>query len=274
MKHTTLRTMLYTALITLLLPAAGHLQAAPPAPETGGTPITGTVLETMSGAGYTYVQLDTADGPLWAALPESTVTVGESLALQPGLVMNDFHSKTFDRTFAAIVFSPGRASAEAEQPAAADQPQPAATGAEDPFAAAVAAEQGTPQPSAAIPQSGGSTAAIAPFAEIEVAKAAGENSYRVGEVFAKAEQLNGTVIRVRGTVVKYNANIMGRNWVHLQDGSGDPLHNTHDLVVTTDQELAKDQVVTLEGEVAANRDFGAGYTYAVLVEGADVIDER
>jgi hypothetical protein len=265
--------MLFTVITTLLLLlAAVHLQAATPTPETSA-PITGTVLETMSGAGYTYVQLDTADGPVWAALPESTVTVGESLALQPGLVMKDFHSTTFDRTFSAIVFSPGRASGEAAPAAAPDQPQPAPTAADDPFAAAVAAERGSPQP-AAVPQSGGSSAAIAPFAEVEVAKASGENGYRVGDVFAKAQQLDGTTIRVRGTVVKYNANIMGRNWVHLQDGSGDPLNNTHDLVVTTSQELTQDQVVTLEGTVAVNRDFGAGYTYGVLVEQAVVVDER
>ncbi len=273
MKHPIPMTFFRAIILTVSLVGAVHLQAASSAAEPG-KPITGTVLETMSGAGYTYVQLDTSDGTLWAALPESTITVGESLALQPGLVMNDFHSTTFDRTFAAIVFSPGRTPGDAEKPAAPDQPQSAAAPAEDPFAAAVAAEQGSPQPSAAIPQSGGSTAAIAPFAEVEVAKAAGDNGYTVGEVFAKAEQLSGTTIRVRATVVKYNANIMGRNWVHLQDGSGDPLHNTHDLVVTTTQELAQDQVVTLEGTVAVNRDFGAGYTYAVLVEQADVVDER
>ncbi|MCB2216003.1 MAG: DNA-binding protein [Desulfobulbaceae bacterium] len=273
MKRTIVCIMCYTVITTLLLSAAVHLQAATSTPESD-TSITGTVLETMSGAGYTYVQLDTTNGQVWVALPESTVTVGESLALQPGLVMNDFHSKTFDRTFSAIVFSPGRVSGEAAPAAAPDQAQPAPSAADDPFAAAVAAERGSPQPQTAIPQSGGSTAAIAPFAEVEVAKASGENGYRVGEVFAKAQQLDGTTVRVRGTVVKYNANIMGRNWVHLQDGSGDPLNNTHDLVVTTSQELTKDQVVTLEGTVAINRDFGAGYTYGVLVEQAVVVDER
>lgn len=271
MKRTTLRAMFSTATATLMLFVAVHLQAAS-GPEPG-SPISGTVLETMSGAGYTYVQLDTDTGPVWAALPESSVTVGESLVLQPGLVMNDFHSKTFDRTFSAIVFSPGFASAELAPADSPERPQTAPTAVDDPFAAAVAAERGSPQP-AAIPQSGGSSAAIAPFVDVEVAQASGENSYRVGDVHAKASQLAGTTVRVRGTVVKFNANIMGRNWVHLQDGSGDPLTNTHDLVVTTNQELTKDQVVTIEGTVAVDRDFGAGYRYDVLVEQAAVVDEQ
>jgi hypothetical protein len=271
MKRTPVSTALHTMLVAVFLFTAGHLQAATTAAEPG-LPITGTVLETMSGAGYTYVQLDTADGPLWAALPESTVTVGETLALEPGMVMNDFHSKAFDRTFTAIIFSPGRSGGGTEQAASPTIPQPPTAPADDAFAAAVAAERGSPQP-AAIPQSGGSTAAIAPFAEVQVAKAEGENGYTVGEIFAQAEQLSGKTIRVRGTVVKYNANIMGKNWIHLQDGSGDPLQSTHDLVVTTSEELAKGQVVTLEGNVAANRDFGAGYSYKVLVEQATVVDE-
>ncbi|MBE0585270.1 MAG: DNA-binding protein [Desulfofustis sp.] len=270
MKRTIVSTAFQTILVAVLLFSVGHLQAAASTSDPG-QPITGTVLETMSGAGYTYVQLDTADGPLWAALPESTVAVGETLSLQPGMVMNDFHSKAFDRTFAAIVFSPGRVGGETEQATSPVAPQSPAAPGDDAFAAALAAERGSPSP-AAIPQSGGSTAAIAPFAEVQVAKAGGENGYTVDELFAQAEQLSGRVVRVRGTVVKYNANIMGKNWIHLQDGSGDPLQNTHDLVATTSEELAKDQVVTLEGTVAANRDFGAGYSYKVLLEEAAVVD--
>jgi hypothetical protein len=59
---------------------------------------------------------------------------------------------------------------------------------------------------------------------------------------------------------------MGSNWVHLQDGSGDLTKGTHDLVVTT-QDLPKvGDVVTLKGSLSKDKDFGAGYKYAVIVE--------
>ena len=80
-------------------------------------------------------------------------------------------------------------------------------------------------------------------------------------------------MRVRGQVVKYNANIMGRNWLHLQDGSGDPMQNTHDLVVTTTEQLSGPKVITIEGVVAADKDFGAGYKYVVLVEDSTIVTQ-
>lgn len=257
-------------LATLLCLFVVNVYAAPERPAPDGA-IAGTVIETMSGSGYTYVQIDTADGPVWAAMPESQVRAGERIALLPGMVMSDFHSKAFNRTFAAIMFSPGFADRPPQNVSPTEISSPAPT--IDPFAAAVAAERqdSAPQPPPE-QRSGGSMAATAPFLEIQVAKAEGDNAYSVAEVFAKAEELNGTVIRIQGKVVKYNANIMGRNWVHLQDGTGDPLHNTHDLVATTDQDLAPDQIVTLEGTVAAAKDFGAGYTYEVLLEQARIVD--
>jgi hypothetical protein len=66
--------------------------------------------------------------------------------------------------------------------------------------------------------------------------------------------------------------IMGKNWIHLQDGTGDPLTNTHDLVITTSAELPKGkEIITIEGIVRANKDFGSGYSYVVLVEEATIV---
>lgn len=228
----------------------------------------GTVLETMDAAGYTYVHIETADGELWAALPQSAVKVGDAIAITPGMEMKNFHSKALDRTFPSILFSPGIVDSTAANP---HRTTPAAKQAgDDSFAAAIAAEQ---QPTAGkqiepIQGSAGSMGAIVPFKEISVEKAAGENAYTVEEIFAKARELDGKTVRVRGQVVKYNANIMGKNWLHLQDGSGNPMENTHDLVVTTKEEVLDTQALTIEGRLAADKDFGAGYKYVVIIEDA------
>jgi hypothetical protein len=118
--------------------------------------------------------------------------------------------------------------------------------------------------------SGGSAAAMAPFAEVKVEKAVGDNAYTVQEIFAKNKELAGKIVQVRGKVVKFNPGIMGRNWIHIQDGSGNPLQNTHDLVATSTEEAAVGEVVTVEGKLTANKDFGAGYTYVVIIEEAKI----
>ncbi len=233
--------------------------------------IEGTVTETMNAAGYTYVSILSADGDVWIAIPETKITKGETLAFAPGMEMKNFHSKSLDKTFASIIFSEGMIKASTTS-SGTEAGSKINTDSGNSFEAAVQAEKQvvTPQnqPSQA---SGGSMGAVAPFSEISVEKAEGENSFTVAELFAKSGELDGTTIRIRGKVVKFNANIMGRNWLHLQDGTGDPMQNTHDLVVTTKTEIGSPDVLTIEGTLAADKDFGAGYKYAVIIENATIV---
>lgn len=235
----------------------------------------GTVVETMNAAGYTYLQVESAAGKVWVAIPESTVTKGQQVTCLPGMVMENFQSKTLGRTFPTIVFSPGLQPAPAQ--AAADKEQ--GTGgakAAGGFSAALQAEQ-TNQAAAGAAggaelkgESSGSLGAIVPSADVNVHKATGANSRSVGDCFEQAKDLNDTTVRVRGKVMKVSRQIMGKNWLHLQDGTGNPMKNQHDLVVTTLDEPKEGEVVTIEGVLAADRDFGAGYKYAVIIEDAKV----
>jgi hypothetical protein len=71
--------------------------------------------------------------------------------------------------------------------------------------------------------------------------------------------------------MKVSPRIMGRNWIHLQDGTGNPDNKTHDLVVTTSQDPDADwDIITVEGVLAANKDFGSGYTYDAIIEDANI----
>jgi hypothetical protein len=118
--------------------------------------------------------------------------------------------------------------------------------------------------------SGGSAAAIAPFAKIKVEKAVEDNAYTVQEIFSKHKELVRKIVQVRGKVVKYNSEIMGRNWIHIQDGSGDPLQNTHDLVATSTEQAAVGDIITVQGTLTTNQDFGAGYTYIAMITEAEI----
>jgi len=259
------------------------------APETlaaatamDGKTIKGEVLETMNSGGYTYIQVKAPEGNVWVAMPETKVEKGQQVACNPGMAMTNFQSKSLNRTFDTIIFSSGLGNGN--QPANPHgsgmgmAAAPAAGGAT--FADAMRAERGagmggapamggTPLDSAMAGASG-STSNIVPSKDISVKKAQGENAYTVGEIFEKGKNLNNKKVAVRGKVVKVSKMIMGKNWLHIQDGTGNPMQNTHDLVVTTMAEPALDSVVIVEGTLHANKDFGAGYKYDVIIEDADL----
>ncbi len=239
------------AAVTSAVPA----QPAAQAPAAAASPVKGKVLEVKDASGYTYIRLDNGskDG-IWAAIPKSDLKVGEEVTLQGGAVMENFTSKTLGKTFDKIIFASGVL--RAGDKAAGD------------FASAAAAGSG-----AAAMSSGGSAGSIVPFKNLKITKATGPNAHTVGELYAQRKALNSKHIVVRGQVVKISKNIMGKNWIHIQDGTGNPMQNTHDLVITTQDVAAKGDIVTVTGVVEADKDFGSGYKYDVIIEQAKVVKD-
>lgn len=86
--------------------------------------------------------------------------------------------------------------------------------------------------------------------------------------------LAGKTVSAQGKVVKVNNGIMGRNFIHLQDGTGEAAKGTNDLTVTSKQTAAVGDQVTISGVVVLNRDFGAGYTYPLLIEDASITPKK
>jgi len=225
---------------------------APAQPPASPGAVKGKILEIKDVSSYTYIRLDdgSRDG-LWAAVPKTKLKVGEEVTLKGGVVMDNFTSKTLKKTFKKIIFASGIL--RRNETAAGD------------FASAVAAGTG-----AAGIRSGGSAGSIVPFVNLKVTKAKGADAYTVGELFAKRKELNNKTITVRGQVVKISKTIMGKNWIHIQDGTGDPMKNSHDLVITTHDTAAKGDIVTVKGMVEADKDFGSGYKYDVIIEESSV----
>jgi hypothetical protein len=106
--------------------------------------------------------------------------------------------------------------------------------------------------------------------QIKVEKAKGADAYTVFETYEKAGKLDKKTVVVRGKVVKVSKGIMGKNWVHLRDGSGDSGKGTNNLVVTTQGDPKVGDVVIAKGTLYKDKDFGAGYKYQVIVEEATV----
>lgn len=258
-------TILLIVALVLAIPTMPGTAAASKTEAVGGT-----VIKTMNAADYTYMLVKTAGRNTWVAMPATQVEVGDEVSYLPGMVMQNFTSTTLDRTFASIVFSPGMAEAGASPKRTGIKDE----GAPSSFSDALKKEAQQPAQNVAVSQgSGGSSGAIVPSVSANVAKASGKNSYTIGEIFAQAKELDGTSVRVRGKVVKVSPQIMGRNWIHIQDGTGDPIKNSHDLVVTSSELAEVEEVVVVEGRLAAQKDFGFGYAYDALIEQAQLLNE-
>jgi len=102
-------------------------------------------------------------------------------------------------------------------------------------------------------------------------KAPAAKIYKVGALFKEKASLSNKKVAVKGKVVKVSSGIMGVNWIHLQDGSGDPAAKTNDLTVTTSQDLPEvGKTVTVTGTLRKDKDFGSGYFYPVIIEEATI----
>lgn len=220
------------------------MTAAAPVTQSAGT--SGTVVETMNAAGYTYVQVDNGKEKIWAAAPAFTVAVGDSVVVPEGMPMNNYHSKTLDRDFPVVYFVDSVLNASA--PAASD-----------------VSASGMPA---------GHPAPAAPAADVDLSNIAkAEGGLTVGEIFADKANLSGQEVTLRGKVVKFSPQIMGKNWIHIQDGSGDQAAGTNDLTVTTSVTAKIGDTILVQGPLTVDKDFGYGYQYDAIIEDAKVTVE-
>jgi hypothetical protein len=255
-------------LLTLATLSIGHTAgAAPetaPAPGANSAPVavslSGKVLETMDGGGYTYVHLKNGNDKVWVAIPLMKVSVGQELTLIPGYELKNFTSKGLNRKFDRLIFSAGLADKSLQlSPSALKM-----------------AHEGVPlngkQPAAPAPPASAAnkTVKAVPISIEQVAKAKGPNAYTIAQLYAKKSKLEKKPVVVRGRVVKVTTRIMKRNWVHIKDGSGSEAKKNNDLIITTTDLPKEGDLVTAKGILYNNIDFGSGYRYSLIMQGAQV----
>lgn len=259
-------------LLTALVPAGLGAEAAkkPAAPKaTAKTGFSGKVAETMNATSYTYVLVDTGAKKMWAAAPQFTVKVGDTVAVAEPMEMRNYHSKTLNRDF-DVVFFTGSIAVNGKAPVAAASTPPSG-------ASAGQLPQGHPPIGGASANSKmpaghpdiGAGAAKIPVDFSKIKKAQG--GMTVGEIYGGKAKLNGQQTSVRGKVVKYNEEIMNRNWVHIQDGTG--AVGSNDLLVTTATKVKVGDTVLVTGKVSTDKDFGANYKYSIMIEDAKIVVE-
>jgi hypothetical protein len=236
-------------LVALVTAVAAHAAwavgeaAPPPAP-----PVKGEVLEVIDTEGFTYMRLKTSKGETWAAVGKAAVKKGEQVSIVNPTVARNFESKSLKRSFDSIVIGKLAGAAGASAPTMAS----GATGA--------------PHPGVDLSQFHGSKAK-APEVEIgKIAKAAGTSGRTVAEVYADRAALKDRPVAVRARVVKVTPGVMGKNWIHLRDGSGSASDGSNDLLATSKDEPKVGDLVVAKGTVRTDVNLGSGYAYKVLVE--------
>ncbi len=237
-------------------PAAGSpAEAAAPSAA-----LQGKVVERLDAPPYSYLKLKTAQGEAWAAVPKTDVATGTDVTVAGAMPMKDFESKTLNRKFDLVYFGTLGGNA----PAAA---APAGMGAMGGGMGAMGGGDTKADPQAMAAQHAAAAAGPTEVSVGKVPKASGPDARTVAEIWAQRTALKEKPVAVRGKVVKFNAGIMGKNWVHVRDGSGSN-NKDNDITVTTDDQTAVGDVVLVKGTVRIDKDFGAGYAYPVIIEDA------
>jgi len=200
--------------------------------------IDGRISNILGVPGYTYVEVETGNDKVWAAVPTTSVNIGDDVSFSSGIPMQNFYSKTLQREFPVIYFVDRFVTD---------------TGATTMSAAASAAHgQFSQEPAAELIK--------------EINRVEGGNT--IAEIHARKDELGGDTIRVRGQVTRFTAGVLGKNWIHIRDSSA-----TDDLTVTTDATVAIMDVVLIEGKLELDRDYGYGYVYPAILVDAKITKE-
>lgn len=192
------------------------------------------VEEVLNTDKYSYLKVDKKGESIWVAIAKADVEVGETYFYRGGLLKKNFFSREFNRVFETLYLVSNfwkKTKEDISKEKQAQQNIPAGNSLPD-----LIVEKIVPA----------------------------EGAISLEELFSNKPMYNDTNVKITGKCVKVNPRIMNRNWLHIQDGSGSGL----DLTVTTQEEVALGAIVSLEGTITVDKDFGAGYRYEIIMEKA------
>jgi len=202
------------------------------------------VKEVVQANAYTYMNVTENEKDQWIAVPKMEAKVGDTYYYDGFMEMNNFESKDLGKTFESVYFI-----------------QEVRTELK-PIGNEAALGKGE-MPAGHMPMDKHKGKPEVVQTEIKIEPVAG--GITIAELYANKEKYNGKKVVVRGQVVKMNYEIMEKNWFHIQDGTADG--DKFDLTITSlEKDIELNDVVTFEGTITLNKDFGYGYSYEVLLE--------
>lgn len=200
------------------------------------------VSEVIQATSYTYLKVKENAGERWIAVTRQEIAPGDVFYYDEALQMTNFASKDLNRTFDVIYF--------VNQISKNPISQNFAGGIQGMGGMVGSSHSGKVEPGKK--------------SNIQLEKA--DNEITIAEIFANRTDFSGKEIEIRGVVVKVNKQIMGKNWIHIQDGTNS--NDKYDLTITTQDMAEVNDEVTFKGKITLGKDFGAGYFYDVIMEDA------
>jgi hypothetical protein len=197
-----------------------------------------TVDKVEHAAGYTYLLVSEGRKEQWLAVPEMDVNIGTTYYYQGGMNMTNFKSRELDRVFESVIFL--------EQ---------------------ISLEPPLPPEDVSLSMAHSATI---PVEKLDISVEVARDGITIAELLSDKKSYDGKTVRIRGQVTKYNADIMDKNWIHLQDGT--EFDGAFDLTITSDIAVDTGKILTFEGKIALDKDFGFGYFYEIIMEDATVLD--
>lgn len=205
--------------------------------------------EAISTSVYTYVRVSESNNALWIAIPKTAIKIGGTYYYQGGMLMNKFESKELKRTFEAVLFLEGLS----------DDKDHLIT-----------------KPGSLMKDKNGDEKHTNINADnlkkININIKTAKGGITISELFAKKDFYSGKNVKISGQVTKFSPEIMKKNWFHIQDGTENA--GKFDLTITTNTKVSEGDIVTVEGKIAINKDFGYGYNYEVLMEDAVIVSPK
>jgi hypothetical protein len=196
------------------------------------------VTEVVQASSYSYLKVKENFSERWVAVSKAEIKPGDVYYYDSALEMKEFHSKDLDRTFEVVYFVNQISKSPLNQPKAV----------------------GT-SPHMGKPVNKKKSAVVLEKTDSEITLA---------QVFANRKDYSSKEFEIKGVVVKVNKQVMGKNWIHIQDGTDD--NGVFDLTITTHELAEVGDEVTFKGKLTLNKDFGAGYSYEVIMEDASLVN--
>ena len=221
-------------IVTTCYRSGEHTKKALP-PGTNG----GRITEVIQTSNYTYLQVEENDNKFWIAVERREAKSGDVIYYTKAGEMKNFTSRELGRTFPSVFFV------------------------EDPSDKLITT--GNTRPPQNTPPGKREATRLAGIS-VETAK----GGISIAELYKNQADYAGKTVIIRGVVVKYNKEIMRKNWAHIQDGT--EYSGKFDLTVTSTDSVQVGNTVTFKGIISINKDFGAGYKYDVIMEEAKVMD--
>lgn len=202
------------------------------------------VKEVLQTSNYTYLRVTENKNDKWLAVPLMQAKAGDTYYYNDAMLMTNFTSKELNRTFDTIYFLNGVS------------PEPIKVSTDNSI-------KNDNYTSASSPHSTNGSATVEKK-EIKISTPA--DGITIAQLFSEKNKYSGKTVKIRGEVTKFNAAIMNKNWIHIQDGTD--FNGKFDFTITSDIEVKVGETVTLEGKIVLDKDLGHGYFFEVMMEDA------